>query len=175
MRGAMFTMPRGLGGHEILRDLVDYYGGAERVSRDFRIGPKLLEKWLTGEVEPPRVAYLALWWQGPMGFSQAYREVHWAHEFMCFLRREARDRVELLERLIVQAGYAVPPGAITSPAEVVAIPEDWSPWKTTVPEALPTRLVRALPHQAGQPGSTWSTSAEAERPEGPRSAGMLAA
>ena len=145
MRAAMFTMPRGLGGHQVLRDLVADYGGAERVSTDFRIGPKLLDKWLSGEVEPPRVAYLALWWQGPMGFSQAYREVHWAHEYMCFLRREARERVELLERLIVLAGYAVPPGAITSSEEVVAIPEDWRPWKTTVPLPAPERLLPALP------------------------------
>lgn len=148
-----FSMPAGMAGHQALAHLVREYGGAAVVAKDFRVTPQLLGRWLSGDLEAPFTFFLALWWQGPMGFRQAYSESHWTHDFVCFLRREAVDRVELLERLIVQAGYALPPGAITSRAEAVTIPEDWQPWKTSVSLPPPDRLVPALVEHARPVGS----------------------
>lgn len=138
-----------LGGHEQFDSLVRDYGGAARVAADFRVAVDLVNRWTSGEQEVPKTAMLALYWHTGYGVAQAYRESHWTHEYMCFLRNEARDRVELLERLIVQAGYLVPPGRLTSDAETVGIPADgWQAHKTTV-ERPALSLVRALPYQWG--------------------------
>lgn len=78
-RRAAFSMPT-LSGHEQLQDLVRAYGGSQRVINDFRIAPELLRAYLAGVMEPPFTLLLAVYWQSPYGFEQAFSETHWANQ-----------------------------------------------------------------------------------------------
>lgn len=98
---ARFSMPT-LRGHEQLRQLVDAYGGVDLVCADLLIAPELLARYLAGEMEPPRTLLLALWWQGPDGFHQAFGETHWTHQAMIARARLAEARLEQ-HQLLLQA------------------------------------------------------------------------
>lgn len=145
------------------RRLVDVMGGLDRAEVVLRVAPDLLRRWYSGELEPPYSVLLACWWHGPDGFAQAFESSHWTHMLMCFLRNEARGRVELLERLIREAGYVVPPGSLTSDAEILALPSDasWQAHKMT-PQMPSGPLARALPSPAPEKRSlldSWQLTA----------------
>ena len=74
----MMTMPT-LGGAAHLAELVHVYGGEARAAADFRIAPELLRSYLSGVMECPLATFLAIYWQGPYGFSQAMSETHWVN------------------------------------------------------------------------------------------------
>lgn len=163
---ARLSLPKCGGGHLQFNRMVQDYGGFELVARDFHVAPELVQRWMAGISQVPRTAMLALWWHTNHGFDQAFRESHWTHAFMCFLRTQARDRVELLERLIVQAGYLVPPGQLMTDSQVMALPADdsWRAHVTTVQApVLSLQSARtALPSPAAKTGSlldTWELSA----------------
>lgn len=96
-----FSMPT-LRGHDQLRQLVDAYGGREMVCRDLLLSPELLDAYLAGEMEPPRTLLLALWWQGPDGFNQAFSETHWTHQAMVARAHLAESRLQQ-HQLLLQA------------------------------------------------------------------------
>lgn len=95
----VFTMPR-LGGSGQLSDLVLAYGGEELVARDFRIAPQLLRSYLAGVIEPPHALFLAIYWQGPYGFAQAFRESHWTHQATVARATVAEAKVAQYETLL---------------------------------------------------------------------------
>lgn len=106
--------------------LVLEFGGENEVAKTLRIAPELLQNWATGRTDPPYAVLLCLFWLGPSGFQEAFDQAHWTHSFNSFLKNEARDRVQLLERWITEAGMPLPPGRITTPAEcLLAGPSDW--------------------------------------------------
>lgn len=107
------------------RKLVDQMGGRDRACAVLGASRELVDKWYSGELHAPQSAVLACYWHGPAGFSQAFTECHWTHEYNAFLKNEARARVDLLERFIVASGLAVPPGRITTvPETLLAGPDD---------------------------------------------------
>jgi hypothetical protein len=97
-----FTLPK-IGGVEYVRDLVSDYGGIDRVSKELKVAPDLVNRYITGQIEAPYVFLLALWWQSSHGFKQAFSEVHWTHNYNCFKRREAEEKVRSLERVLKHA------------------------------------------------------------------------
>lgn len=98
----MFTLPSHLGGPESLDDLVRIYGGHDRVCRDLKISQELLHRYLRGEPDPPFTLLLALYWQTPDGFNQAFSETHMTHMFNFAMRRQAESRARLLNELILK-------------------------------------------------------------------------
>lgn len=98
----MFTLPSHLGGPESLDDLVRIYGGHDRVCRDLKISQELLHRYLRGEPDPPFTLLLALYWQTPDGFNQAFSETHQTHMFNFAMRRQAESRARLLNELILK-------------------------------------------------------------------------
>lgn len=84
--------------------LVTAYGGPELVCRDLRVSRELLDLWLSGEVHPPFYFQIALWWQGPYGFSQGFAETHFANSRNYQLLMRAVDHIAVLERLLSDAG-----------------------------------------------------------------------
>jgi len=88
----MFNMPI-LGGPEReLGDLVNAYGGRQRVCTDFHITSELLDAYLRYELHPPYTLLLAIYWQGPYGFNQAFAEVDMTHLHNFQMRRIAEER-----------------------------------------------------------------------------------
>jgi hypothetical protein len=98
-----FSLPT-LAGHEMLRELVSDYGGIDRTSKDLKIAADLLNRYLSGQLEPPYTLLLALYWQSCYGFKQAFAESHWTHQYNTFRRHEAEAKVAHLERVV---GHAV--------------------------------------------------------------------
>lgn len=99
---AMFTLPTHLGGSACLDDLVRIYGGQDRVCRDLKISRELLNLYLRGQQEPPFTLLLALYWQTPDGFGQAFSETHMTHMHNFQMRRTAESRARLLNELILK-------------------------------------------------------------------------
>lgn len=95
----MFTLPR-IDGAELFDELVMAYGGPERVARDLKLSPDLVARWRRADPEPPYTMLLALWWQSPHGFNQAFSECHWTHLHNFNLRRQAEERNTLLEQTL---------------------------------------------------------------------------
>jgi hypothetical protein len=102
----MLSMPRlGDAGH--LADLVRAYGGEVRVCMDFRIAPELLRAYLDGVVEVPRTVMLAVYWQGPDGFRQAFVESHWTHQDTTFQLGQAKDWIGRLQSVLVKWAHCI--------------------------------------------------------------------
>lgn len=97
MTRTMLSRPR-ISGSAQLRELVDGYGGVDRVCKDFRVAKSLLARYLSGSLEPPYTFMLAIYWQGPYGFSQAFSESHWTHQYNFSKRRVAEERCQKLEQ-----------------------------------------------------------------------------
>jgi len=93
---SLMSMPV-LAGAAQLRELVHVYGGFARTSRDFRIAESTLAGYLSGKHEPPYTLLLALYWQGPYGFEQAFSESHYTHQENWSKRRAAEERVAKFE------------------------------------------------------------------------------
>jgi hypothetical protein len=92
-----------LGGLDDCRNLVSSYGGIHRVSEDFKISPDLLNRYLSGQIDPPYTFLLALYWQSNYGFQQAFAESHWSHQYNSFRAFQAEEKVKSLERLLDHA------------------------------------------------------------------------
>ena len=99
--------------------LVEAMGGKAYAAQCLKVGEDLISLWMSGEVEAPFSAKVAMYWQSNYGFSLAFSESHWAHEYNCALKNEARARVEILEQAMKRAGLPLPPGRITSSAEML--------------------------------------------------------
>lgn len=98
---AAFSMPR-LSGHHQLRELVHQYGGRERVTADFHIAQQALDAYLAGVMEPPLSLLLALYWQGPMGFGQAFSETHFANLANVARARAAEAKLDQYRTVVHQ-------------------------------------------------------------------------
>lgn len=105
--------------HLNVRDLIDSIGGPAEAATTLRVSEDLMRMWHAGEIDTPFTAQLALWWHSPWGFDQAFCESHWTHQYNTFLKREARDRVELLEAFILAQGLNPPAGRITTHQEML--------------------------------------------------------
>jgi len=92
----MFTLPQ-IYGKEWLIDMISAYGGPARVCADLRITRELLDRWARDDPPAPYTVLLALWWQGPMGFEQAFSECHPTHVHNYGMRRLAEERVVRLQ------------------------------------------------------------------------------
>ena len=103
----MLSLPTGLG-PEALDHLVALYGGMERACKDLRISRALMQRYLAGTTEPPFTLLLAIYWQGPVGFGQAFEESHWTHQHNAHLKRQAEERLTrvltALDGLVAQIG-----------------------------------------------------------------------
>lgn len=96
------SMPK-LGGSEQCRTLVSAYGGIHRVAEDFQIDPNLLNRYLTGQIEPPYSFLVALYWHTDYGFKQAFSEAHWTHQYNTFRYHQADEKCKALERVVQHA------------------------------------------------------------------------
>lgn len=112
-----FTIPNM--GSITAHDLIDSMGGAAQAAKVIRVTQELIDLWQSGQVETPWTAMLALWWQSPYGFAQAFNESHWTHQYNSMLKREARDRVELLEAFIHAQGMQPPGRQLTTHREML--------------------------------------------------------
>lgn len=109
-----------------LGHLVKDFGGRDVIAKSLRIDAELVDRWVSHEIEPPHVVRLCLFWLSSLGYKEAFDQAHWTHGFNVFLKNEARDRVELLEAWITQAGLPLPPGRIMTTAEILLSgPDDW--------------------------------------------------
>lgn len=106
-RRTMFTIPSHLGGSACLDDLVRIYGGHDRVCRDLKLSQELLHRYLRGDTDPPFTLLLALYWQTPDGFNQAFSETHQTHMFNFAMRRQAESRARLLNELILKTAELI--------------------------------------------------------------------
>jgi len=97
-----FSFPR-LGGSEELCQLVTDYGGISEVSKDFKIGADLLNRYMVGQLEPPYSLLLAIYWQSSYGFRQGFAESHWTHQYNSFTRKQAEAKVRYLETVVQHA------------------------------------------------------------------------
>ena len=79
---------------DLLPDLVHAFGSKERLCKELRVSPALLELYLDGTTEPPFTFLLAVYWQCPIGFGQAFSESHWTHQYNSYKRREAEERLD---------------------------------------------------------------------------------
>lgn len=104
----MFTLPD-INGKEWLIDLVQSYGGPARVCADLRISRELLDKWARDDPPAPFTVLLALWWQGPAGFEQAFSECHMTHVHNYGMRRLAEERVLRLETALTNISQLLGP------------------------------------------------------------------
>jgi hypothetical protein len=92
-----------LAGSQQFRHLVSALGGVAYVSSKFKMTPELVHSYLTGAIDPPYTVLLALYWHSHYGFSQAFSEAHWTHNYNSFKRREAEEKVVHLERVVEHA------------------------------------------------------------------------
>ncbi|MBS3995019.1 MAG: hypothetical protein KGZ33_04440 [Alkaliphilus sp.] len=103
----MFNFPS-FGAEREIGDLVRAYGGRMRVCTDFHIAPDLLDAYLTHQLQPPYTLLLALYWQGPYGFHQAFCEVDATHLHNFAMRRLAEERsaklIGMVERIVLKLG-----------------------------------------------------------------------
>lgn len=99
---AAFSFPN-LGGARDCRNLVEDFGGIDRVCKQFKVAPDLLNRYLSGQLEPPYTFLLALYWQSRYGFDQAFAESHWSHQYNCFRLSESQEKVKSLERVLEHA------------------------------------------------------------------------
>lgn len=97
-----FSFPK-LGGDRDCKHLVSDYGGIDRVSKDFKVSVDLVNSYITGQLEPPYTFLLALYWQSTYGFSQAFAESHWSHQYNCFRLAESQEKVKSLQRTLEHA------------------------------------------------------------------------
>lgn len=97
-----FSFPT-LGGVRDCRNLVDDFGGIDLVCKAFKVTPDLVNRYLSGQLEPPYTFLLALYWQSRYGFDQAFSESHWSHQYNCFRLAESQERVKSLERVLEHA------------------------------------------------------------------------
>lgn len=97
-----FSFPT-LGGQDHCRNLVADFGGIDLVCKKFKVGQDLLNRYLSGQLEPPYTFMLALYWQSRYGFDQAFSESHWTHNYNCFKLAEAKEKVNHLERVLEHA------------------------------------------------------------------------
>lgn len=100
-RGA-FSFPT-LGGVRDCRNLVEDFGGIDLVCKSFKVTPDLVNRYLSGQLEPPYTFLLALYWQSRYGFDQAFAESHWTHQYNCFRLAESQEKVKQLERVLQHA------------------------------------------------------------------------
>lgn len=103
----MLSLPR-ISGSTQLEHLVHAYGGAEKTAKDLRIHKGLLSRYLNGSQEPPYTLLLAIYFAGPYGFSQAFSESHWTHQYNYRKRVIAEHENETLVRLLQSHGLALP-------------------------------------------------------------------
>ena len=99
---AAFAFPN-LGGLRDCRNLVQDFGGIDRVCKEFKVSADLVNRYLSGQLEPPYTFLLALYWQSRYGFDQAFAESHWTHQYNCFKLAESQERVKQLERVLQHA------------------------------------------------------------------------
>lgn len=92
-----------LQGSQQFRHLVSDLGGIHYVSKQFRMSEALVRSYLIGEIDPPYTVLLALYWHSHYGFSQAFSDAHWAHDYNSFLRHRAEEKVLYLERVVEHA------------------------------------------------------------------------
>ena len=97
-----FSFPR-LAGSDELCQLVTDYGGIAEVSKDFKIGADLLNRYMVGQLEPPYSLLLAIYWQSSYGFRQGFAESHWTHQYNTFTRQQAEAKVRYLETVVQHA------------------------------------------------------------------------
>lgn len=97
-----FSMPK-LGGQSDCRRLVSDYGGLHRVCEDFKVTADLVNRYISGQLDPPYTFLLALYWQTANGFEQAFAESHWSHQYNSFRRAQADEKVKELERVLDHA------------------------------------------------------------------------
>lgn len=101
----MFSLPR-IGGKEAWAHLVRTYGGVDRVAADLKMTIDLVNLYQTAQ-DPPYAVLIALWWQGPHGFDQAFSETHWTHMLNFAAKRNAEERVQLLEHKLTSIANAL--------------------------------------------------------------------
>lgn len=92
-----------LAGAQQFRHLVSALGGVSFVSKKFKMNDELVNSYMTGEIDPPYTVLLALYWHSYHGFSQAFSEAHWTHDYNSFRRRQAEEKIVHLERVIEHA------------------------------------------------------------------------
>lgn len=92
-----------LAGSQTFRTLVSSLGGVSYVSKQFKMSEDLVSSYLTGEIDPPYTVLLALYWHSYYGFSQAFSEAHWTHDYNSFKRRQAEEKVVHLELVLEHA------------------------------------------------------------------------
>ena len=73
------------------------------MSKDFKVSVDLVNSYITGQLEPPYTFLLALYWQSTYGFSQAFAESHWSHQYNCFRLAESQEKVKSLQRTLEHA------------------------------------------------------------------------
>ena len=98
-RGA-FSFPT-LGGARDCRNLVEDFGGIDLVCKSFKVSSDLVNRYISGQLEPPYTFLLALYWQSRYGFDQAFAESHWTHQYNCFRLAESQEKVKQLERVCI--------------------------------------------------------------------------
>lgn len=97
-----FSFPK-LGGARDCKNLVADFGGIDQVCKCFRVEPALLNRYITGQIEPPYTFLLALYWQSRYGFEQAFSEAHWTHNYNSFKLAESQEKVKQLELVLEHA------------------------------------------------------------------------
>lgn len=99
---AAFSFPT-LGGARDCRNLVEDFGGIDLVCKLFKVSSDLVNRYISGQIEPPYTFLLALYWQSRYGFDQAFAESHWTHQYNCFRLAESQEKVKQLERVLHHA------------------------------------------------------------------------
>ena len=129
---SMFSLPT-LSGHHQLQELVHALGGPEATCKALRIAPQALEGYLTGVMEPPYTLLLAVYWQGPYGFKQAFSETHWANQSNYVRAKAAEARCDQFRLLFDQVRQIVGPafevllksnglGELAAPVDLAPLP-----------------------------------------------------
>lgn len=108
-QATMFSLPS-LGGAAQLIELVMAYGGPERVCKDLQISRELLDRYCQDNPPAPYTTALAIWWQGPYGFNQAFSEAHRTHLHNYGMRLHAEERIRQLETTLTEIIIAIGPG-----------------------------------------------------------------
>lgn len=138
-------------------ELVESMGGRTRAAKVLRVDQQLLNMWISGQLEAPTTALLAMFWQSNHGFTAAFSESHWTHQYNSMLKNEARARVELLEAYIHDHGLPPPAGRLTTHKEMLtAGPYEASSFELHRLASLPDPALhkppgRALQNSPGQP------------------------
>jgi hypothetical protein len=83
----MLKTPK-VGGAAQLRLFVEEIG-FYRSCQAIKVHEGTMRRWLRDATEPPQAALQALYWLTSWGFSDAFAEAHWSHQFLLGRLRQA--------------------------------------------------------------------------------------